>query len=141
MPNMAMATDAICGAFNEAWASTQYAVEWPNIQGEGPKLSDGDQPYERLTLQHDGSDQATLGPPGERTFTRMGQVCASVFVPAGKRGLVDHDALAMVAASAYEGVTREGVRFYRVGPKSVPYDGGAWLQVNVWADFEFDEVR
>lgn len=139
MPNLAMATDAILAAFHEAWAD-RYPVEWPNHQPDGPKLSEGDSPWARVTIRHEGSDQASLGEVGGRVFTREGTVTVQVFVPSGKRGLIDADELAMVATNAYEGKTHGGVRFYRVGAKTVGHDG-PWFQVNAVADFEFDEVK
>lgn len=139
MPNMAMAEDSTFGAFNVAWAA-RTPIDWPNVTVEGPHLREGTDPWVSIHMLHDGSDQHTMGEEGARVFTRTGSVVVQVFVPAGQRGLTDATALAMVASSAFEGRTVDGVRFYRVGTKTVGRDG-SWFQVNVTADFEFDEVR
>lgn len=145
MPNQAMAEETISAALRSAWTDlTRPIIEWPNVdrpEGE-PDPREGVDPWVALDILHRGSEQATLGPRGigQRLFTRDGQLVVRVFVPAGKRGLTDATALAMAASDAYEGRTLDGVRFYRVGTKTVGRDG-AWFQVNVTADFEFDEAK
>lgn len=138
MPTIAMATDTICETFNTAWAD-RSPIDWPNMIRTGPHLRTGTVPWVDFQFTLDGSDQHTLGPTGARVFTRTGSVVAMIFVPAGKRGLVDANTLVMAAVSAFEGKSVSGVTFNRVGPKTIgPADG--WYQVNVWADFEFDET-
>lgn len=141
MPNLAMAEESILSAFHTAWAN-RTPVEWPNLadQDGKPPLNTGNVSWARFTILHGGSDQHSFGGEGERTFTREGRLMVQIFVPAGKRGLEEATTLAMVAANAYEGKTLGGVRFYRVGSKTVGQDG-PWFQVNVSADFEFDEVK
>jgi len=137
---LSTATDAACALFNEAWAD-RTPVEWPNLvvdAGAAP-LSQGNVPWARVSVLHGGGSQSSLGPEGGRLFEGHGQVVVQVFVPAGKRGLVDADALASAAVSAFRGKTRDGVRFEQVGARTIGNDG-PWYQVNVTADYEFDEV-
>lgn len=137
--DLAMAEDAICQAFSDAWADLT-PVEWPNVATEGPALRDGNAAWCSLAIRHDGSDQRTLGEEGGRVFTRTGGLTVQIFVPAGQRGLQPASSLATVAQNAFEGKTVGGVRFYRVGAHTVGSDG-VWYQVNVRADFEFDETK
>lgn len=139
MPTLSDAEDTICQTLSDAWAD-RTPIDWPNVEAEGPHLRDGSDPWAALHIQHGGSDQHSFGQDGERTFTRVGSLTLQVFVPAGQRGLSAASALAMVAADAFEGKTVDGVRFYRVGTRTVGRDG-SWFQVNVTADFEFDEVK
>ena len=149
MPTLIEATDAVCSTINVAWLANAPAlnggtapeVEWPNVQREGPPLYDGNVAWAKLIVDHDFSDQATLGGVGERVFERAGSFAFQVFVPAGKRGLDQAGRLAMVALNAFEGVTSPGgVRFYRVKPKTVG-QRDAWYQFNVEGVFEYDVVK
>lgn len=141
MPTLPEATEAICQRFNDAWAD-RTPVEWPNvIPDDGkPKLSHGNVSYASVHIKHEDSDQHTLGEKGNRVFQREGQVIVQVFVPAGKRGLEEADTLAKAASDAFEGETFGGVSYHRVSARTVGLDG-PWYQMNVTADYEFDEVR
>lgn len=139
MPTMLEAEDAMFQAFKDAWED-RTPVDWPNVARSGPHLRDGKASWAAVDISHDGSDQHSFGQEGERTFTRTGGITVRVFVPAGERGLTPASDLATVAANAFEGKTHGGVRFYRVGVKTVGRDG-SWYQVNAHADFEFDEVK
>lgn len=138
MPDLAMATEAICRAFNETWADAT-PIDWPNVARDGPHLREGNEPWVAIHIKHDGQAQHTLGPVGERTFVGEGQLEVQLFVPAGKRGLADADRLAKLAVSAFRGRTVDGVRFLRVGARTIGNDG-PWHQTNVGADFEYDEI-
>jgi hypothetical protein len=140
MPNLTEATETICQCFHTNWAD-RTQVEWPNVIPEnGQKLSQGNEAYVALHIKHEGSDQSSFGGEGGRVFVRQGQVIAQVFVPVGKRGLEEATQLAKVASDAFEGKTLGGVRFYRVSARTVGPDG-PWYQMNVSADFEFDEIK
>lgn len=140
MPTLPEATESICKCFHAAWAD-RTPVEWPNVVADdGQKLSLGNEAYAALHVLHAGGDQHSLGEAGNRVFERAGQVVVQVFVPAGKRGLDEAASLAKAASDAFEGVSFEGVRFHRVGTRTVGLDGN-WFQMNVYGDFEFDEVK
>ncbi len=136
MPNMATATDSICQAYNTAWAE-RTAIEWPNVTTEGPHLRDGNDPWCALDVLWDGGGNASIS---SKHFLRQGSVVVRIFVPLGQRGLERATELAMAACDTFEGKTIDGVSFYRVGTKTVGPDG-PWYQVNVRAEFEFDEVK
>lgn len=136
--SLTTATDAACSLFNDAWGATS-PVEWPNAQAQDPALYAGSSPWARVTVAHAGGEQRSMGRDGERVFEAYGTVTVSVFVPAGKKGLADSDALADLAASAFRGKTRNGVRFSRVGARTVGADG-PWHRVDVEAEYDYDEV-
>jgi hypothetical protein len=139
MPTQAAAEEAICQALYEGLPGK--TIVWPNKlidPVEHPR--EGDAPWAAFHIMHNGSDQHSLGPSGGRVFTRRGGIILQVFVPAGQRGLEEATAFATSAINVFEGTTIEGVRFYRVGSHTVGLDG-SWFQVNVRADFEFDEVK
>jgi len=139
MPNLTEATDTVCAVFKAAWPS-EHKVEWPNAKVLTPALFDGRDPWARLDVKLDDSQQRTMAEVGSRVFERFGTATVQVFVPAGQRGLDTARALGMVALNAFEGRTVDGVRFVRVKPKDVGPDGH-WYQFNVVASFEFDEVK
>lgn len=139
MPTQAMAEESMCAALYAALPD--LATVWPNKEpapADHPR--EGTDPWAAFHILHDGSDQSTLGAEGARTFTRTGSVKVQVFVPAGQRGLDEATVLATAARDAFEGKTIGGVRFYRVGQRTVGLDG-SWFQVNVSGDFEFDETK
>ena len=143
MPTAAMAEEAMCSALY-AGIGGSLTILWPNKDlPEGVQHPrEGTGPWAAFHILHDGSDQATLGPAGERTFTRTGQFQLQIFVPAGQRGLEQATAFATPAINVFEGNTLDGVRFYRVGRKEVGREpGSSWYQVNVAGDFEFDETK
>ena len=144
-----VARDEIYGLFKTAWdgdvASSSVLVLYENVPGEPPdavntatgKLP----PYARVSVRHFTGGQSTLsGGLGRRTFSRNGAVTVQIFTPIGD-GLALSDTLVPIARNAYEGVdTASGVwfrnvRHVEVGPT------GAWYQVNVIADFTYDEIR
>ena len=140
MTTMVEATDTVCAVFKAAWDPTAYDVDWPNVRRPGPALYDGQEPWARVSVDINDAEQRTMGQTGARRFTRQGNITVQVFVPAGERGLEEARLLCMVALNAFEGISLDGVRFVRVKPKDVGPDG-PWYQVNVSADFEFDEVK
>jgi hypothetical protein len=138
MPDLAMATDTICATLDAAWPDDR--IEWPNVipPDGAPKLNSGTDPWCALDLFWDGSGETAIG---NRVFTRTGFITVRVFVPAGERGLEVANDLCKTIVNAFEGKTIDGVSFHNVGPKTVGPDGAGWFQVNVRADFEFDEVK
>ncbi len=140
MTTHAQADEAMCQALQTAVAPLDLIVLWPNVDPPLPHPREGESAWAAFHISHDGGDQRTLGERGRRTFTRTGGFVLQVFVPAGQRGLEEATALAKPAVDAFEGETLEGVRFRRVGMHTVGRDG-AWFQVNVRGDFEFDEVK
>lgn len=94
----------------------------------------------RVSVRHLDSRQAALGGGGVRRYTRNGVVTAQIFTVRGD-GLTRADVLSAIIKAAWEGVsTPNGVWFRNVRSVEVGEDG-PWFNVNVIADFEYDEVR
>jgi hypothetical protein len=147
------ARDAIMATFRTAWladpATLAYPVKWPDVaQGEfPPKTQDSDGnplAWARIVINHNpgaGGQGNLSGDTGQRRYERFGNVIVSLFAPIGD-GMAKADEMVRVAMQAFEGVRTAGtgivflrVRFAEIGPD------GAYTQVNVLADFEYDEVR
>jgi len=132
------AVDEMLELFRSAWASTGYQIVWPNKRHEKPSTV---APWARVFVRHVLGGQATLSnADGVRRWRRQGFLTIQVFVPSAQ-GLPPALALAKIAADAYEGSsTPSGVWFRNVRLNEVGPDGD-WFQVNVIADFEYDEVK
>lgn len=145
------AVDAILTRFNDTWEgdaeSTGIPVAWPDAKFQVPTGQDADDdplPWARVAINHNpgAGGQATLsGDTGQRRYRRFGVVTVQIFTPFGGGQLKAHR-LVRVAMSAFEGVdlAPSGVIFRNARFTEVGQDG-AWLQTNVTADFEYDEVR
>lgn len=134
------AWDANAGQFN---GGTVPDVEWPNVpisEDDKGHMSKGNKPWARVRVQHNSGEQRTLAEKPNRRFTRRGLVTVQVFAPAGKRGLVTGDRLGNVALDAFEGEETGDVWFRNAVLREVGVDG-AWYQVNVVAEFEYDATK
>jgi hypothetical protein len=141
------AYDEILGAFKTAWDASAGAfnegnlpeVRYDGVGKQGPP--DGEEPWARVTIRHVAGGQATLlGDAQVTRFTASGIITIQVFYPLKRGGLSNARSLAKVAKSAYEGkstpsnVWFRNVRIVEVGPD------GPWYNVNVLANFEYDEL-
>lgn len=145
----ATARDEILAAFKAAWdgdpTSSSIQVLYENVPGEPPTDVDAATgkvpPYVRVSARHFTGGQSTLaGATGTRTFRRDGAVTVQIFTPTGD-GFTLSDSLVPIAKNAYEGAaTASGVWFRNVRHNEVG-TSGAWFQVNVIADFTYDEIR
>jgi len=147
------ARDAMMSTFRTAWLADAETlaipVKWPDVaQGEfPPKTQDADgnpTPWARIVVLHNpgaGGQGNLSGDTGQRRYERFGNVIISLFAGVGG-GMAKLDEMTRVAMQAFEGVrhTATGVVFLRVRPQEVGQDG-TYTQVNVLADFEYDEVR
>ncbi|AKQ75856.1 tail terminator [Roseobacter phage RDJL Phi 2] len=138
MTTLTEAREAIYLAFTTAWGSeTDFTFD--NEDHKPPK----DQPWVRLVVRHEGGDQETLGPVGNRKFSRTGRVLIQVFTPENS-GTARTDELLTLARNTFEGVTLAGttVRFHGVTTREVGSSHREkWFQSIVDAPFEYDETR
>lgn len=132
--------DAILGIFKTAWDTTGYSVvSWDGSVGEVPT---GNDPWARALVRHVTGGAATIGQVGgRRRFRRSGLVTIQLFDRVGD-GMTRLDQLAKLVSNAYEkpaapghGVWYRNVRVNEVG------QSGDWLQLNVIAEFTYDEVH
>ena len=139
---MIQAKDEMSKVFRDAWLadplSAGLPVLYPDVADDPPDAGS----WARVTVRHSNGGQATLtGALGKRRYRYVGFIAVQIFVERAD-GEVSIDALAMIVKNAFEGVTTSPgrVAFYRVRVNEVG-QSGVWLQTNVLADFEYDEVR
>lgn len=147
LPSFGDARDEILGLFNAAWTANAGAVNggtvpqvaWPGVNAEVP---DPEAAHVRVFLRHVDGRQVTFGQVGQRRFNRKGLVTIQVFTPNAKRtGLSLAENLATIARDAYEGIgTASGIWFRNVRIQEVGPDNGLY-QMNVVAEFEYDELK
>ena len=141
--DITQARDEILGTFRTAWLADPISQDAPIFYWDRP---DAEPPSSgswcRITVRHARGEQATLsGETGQREFEHGGLVTVQIFAESGEGG-TESDQLAAIAKNSFEGVTTSpgrvlfrNVRFNEVG------QDGQWFQINVLADFEYDEVR
>jgi hypothetical protein len=131
--------DAECPAVN---SGVVPEIEYQNVDPVNSHLANGNVAWARIRVMHAKGDQRSMGGIGGRVFTRLGIVTVQVFAPAGKQGLVLADQLGNVALSAFEGeeTSAGNVWFRNTAYHEVGVDG-AFFQVNVNAEFEYDTVK
>lgn len=134
----AQARDDIFGQVYGAWTPTGWTMFFPDKEeSEKPTT----EPWARVSLRHSTGSQATLANHDSvRRYRRTGNVFVQVFTPTGE-GLSRNYDLCKIVADALEGQsTPRGVWFRNVRLNEIgPTD--AWFQVNVEAEFEYDEIK
>jgi hypothetical protein len=136
------ARDEILGTFRTAWLADSVSQSVPVLYSDVSQEPPDTGAWARVTINHTTSRQATLSnETGARRFRRVGFVTVQIFTPTGG-GLTLSDGLTTIAVRAFEGVTTTPGRvlFRNVRPIEVGQDGN-WFNMNVVADFEYDEVR
>lgn len=132
------ARDDIFTLFKAVWDTTGHPVGYPDRANQNIPPSTVI-PWARVSLSHVGATQAVLSDDtsGKR-FTRTGIFTVQIFSPIGDGNDVGY-ALAQTVADGIQGkattnqVWFRNVRVNEVGPS------GAWFQINVIADFEYDQ--
>lgn len=128
----------IAEAFTTAWknANPTFPIAYEDAAAPGAFT-----PWARFSLRHNrGEQEALANPLGSRLFFRDGILLVQIFTPSGE-GLTRSYDLAKVAADAFEGrKTPGGVWFRSVRIREVGPDGN-WYQLNVTADFQYNEVK
>lgn len=134
----AVANDEILTLFKTAWDAIGHDAIYENVAGDPPTTA---APWARVTVRHFPGGQASLSDDaGAKRWTRNGLITVQIFVPTGE-GKAEAYALAKVVADAYEGKrTPSNVWFRNVRPNEIGPDG-AWFQLNVLAEFTYDEVK
>lgn len=140
------ARDEILDAFKTAWdagagalnSGTVPTVFWDGVPEPVDKPHDA--PWARIQIRHGLGGQTGIGRNSPQSrFTKTGVVTVQVFQPLAQPGLSQSEGLAEVAKSAFEGVSTascvifRNVRINEVGATD------AWYQMNVLAEFEYDE--
>jgi hypothetical protein len=137
------AEDAILTLFKTAWdqVSPPVPAVYDNVAQEAPRAGTT---WVRVQIKHNpgAGGQTTIGgAPGAKRFTRYGHVVCELFVPTGK-GKSAYTNLTDTLLAIFEGKTASfgGAFFYNVRPSEVGQDCD-WFQVNVLAEFQWDQIR
>lgn len=94
----------------------------------------------RFIIRHEERFMAAFTPDATKRYTSVGTVTAQIFSPRGDGLKVGGDA-AMVVRNAFEGKdTPGGAVFKNVRIREIG-SSGTWYQINVLADFTYDEMR
>ena len=138
--NIAAARDTIFGLVKAAVDASAYpslAVYYSDVVKDAADSSD---PYIVVYADHTAESQRTMGDVGSRRFTVSGMAMIQIFTPYGT-GHVLADSISGVVKGAFRGVNTnlDGVWFRRARVVDVGQDG-SWLQTNVTAEFEYDEI-
>jgi hypothetical protein len=135
------AYDEIYGLFKTAWdagvATTGKKILYDGVDADLPN----DDVWARIAVRHSTGDQATLSNfSGQRRWERRGTVFVQLFTDL-QLTLSSRVAVTMIAEAAFQGkATASGVWFRNVRVNEVGRDG-RYYQVNVLAEFVYDEVR
>jgi len=137
------AQDDILTVFKAAWDTTGYSALYPGIPGEPPADQTGSgappSPWARVSVRHRSGRNEAFGQGGTNLYEREGVVEVQVFSPVGQ-GFGPALDLAQTVVSAFQGTaTPKAVWFRKVGVREVPNSGGPWVQVNVSAEFTYDQ--
>ena len=138
--------DAIIGLIETAWEASGAASElvlmlYENTPGDKPgeDASTGKSlPYAKTSIRHRTSPQITQG--SARRYLTEGVVTVEIYTPLGD-GHTLSDALSAVILSALRGHTGSagGIWFYDIEPPKEIGPTGGWFQVNVSANFRYQE--
>lgn len=142
-----LVTDEILTKFKTYWdANAPTAVGGsysPKMLTEADRSED---PAEgrawcRIVIRHSSVGHGTLGGVGKRRITRYGLIYVQIFVPFLEgSGFTIVQRLAQVARDAYEGDRTPNVCFAACRLNEQGREG-PWIQMNLTADFNWDEVK
>ena len=132
------ARDQILKVFADAWGTTGYPARYSDAADSVPTTKTI---WARATLQHADGGQASLSGPinGCVRHERIGTVFVQIFAPVGDGLTAAYDA-AQIVANAFEHARNLNAWFRRVRINEVGTNGG-FEQINVLADFTYDDVR
>ena len=143
------ARDDILTQFRTTWNADTPAVNGgkiPQVFYEGVAEEDAlpqDDAWARIVIRHTLANQSSLSDDsGQRRFEKIGIVTVQVFTPLKDgKGTELGEGLAQVAKKAYEGkhTLTSNVWFRNVRINEIGVDG-PWFQMNVLADFIYDEL-
>lgn len=135
--NYLQARDFIFGVFKAAWDATTFFAAYDDIPATKP---DGQSPWARVSITHATGGQGSLANhAGVRRWDRTGVLVVQVFAPIGD-GIKTCYSLATLVSNAFEGSQGSDVWFRNVRLNEVGVDG-AFYQINVLADFSYEDVR
>lgn len=117
-------------------------IIWENVQKQ--QTPPVNKPWMRVQVRHLTGEQDSFGLDGEGSFEATGFVTIQLFVPQDGNGLISGARIAKVISRAFRGKTGvdeycgivfRNARINEVGPDD------RWFQINVLADFAYDEEQ
>lgn len=137
------ANDHMFKVFKDAWDLTGFPAFYddvapaPDIGGSTPSAT----VWARATIRYADGFQSSLTGPLEqlKRHSRIGVVIIQVFGPVGDGSTAAYDA-AQLVLNAYEKSRGIPVWFKHIRAKNVP-GRSTYTQINVIADFSYDDVR
>ena len=135
--------DACLQVFKDAWDPTGFPAIYSDVANT--QSDTGDTPsanvWARATIRHaDGFQSSLTGPlEGKKRHTNIGTVIIQVFGTQGDGSTAAYDA-AQTVATAYRKAPSGPVWFRRVRINEIG-TSGTYNQINVSADFSYDDVR
>lgn len=137
--NINQAEADIRAFFKAAWVAAGFNasyIAWPDVKFTVPE----GQTWVRFNCQENDGRQVSMGSPGSNRFRQFGQVILQIFQPAGQ-GSKDARTKAAAALDAFKGaVTSSGVHFQNVYGRQVGNDENGFYQINVIANFYYDDI-
>lgn len=140
LTNITDARNAVYTVLKNAVGVSAYStvpIYYPDVAADAPSSGVS---HLRAMVEFLDENQVTLGEANNRRFRIRGLVTVMIMTPYGK-GQVESDAISGVVKGAFRGVNTgpDSITFRRVrvidaGPS------GAYLQTNVLAEFDYDEI-
>lgn len=137
------AADQMIGLVFGAWKAAYPGaeMEFPNVANKTEGEAPSGPLWSRVTIRHaDAPDTSLTGALGGRKrHTNIGVLTVQVFGPIGDGSTVAYDAAEVLTTALRRSndiaVWFRRVRINEVGPR------GTHMQINVLADFSYDDVR
>ncbi|MFN9301736.1 MAG: phage tail terminator-like protein [Candidatus Kapaibacterium sp.] len=120
--------------FNTAWAG-ETAIAWPDTEFEPPSK----ETWVRFDCRENDGFQAGFGSPNNNRFRHTGIVTIQVFQPSGKASVEARDIATQAIAVFMGQTTANGIMFKNVQARQIGNDGNGYYQINVLAEFFYDE--
>lgn len=125
--------------FSTTW-NERTPVAYPdvkfNIPNPDPVLKNT---WVRMTPKFVAAPQKSIGNPGANKHERSGLIVFQVFCPEGGAGL-EAGKYAGQIVNMYLSKTVSGVKYFEPVRRDIGNDGKGWYQINVTANFEFEEL-
>jgi hypothetical protein len=135
--NYLQARDFMLSVFKQAWDTTGLFAAYDDLPASKPS---GQSAWARASITHATGGQGSLSnESGVRRWDRTGVLSVQVFAPVGD-GIKTCYALATLVSSAFESSQGSDVWFRNVRLNEAGVDG-AFYQINVLADFSYEDVR
>lgn len=145
----AEAAEVIYQQWQDLWLDEDDEALTPTAFDDEPFNADDEAltAWVRVAIRHTGSEQATCGPEGARSFDRLGSVFVQVFTLAGKgrndddEGELASDTLADTAKDIFEAKRLTGGVVFLVADVREGGVDGRWAMTTVEVPFRYRETK